>query len=45
MAARPVQGGASAPSERLSRLDWISLAWFLFPLIAATIHSLAGGAQ
>lgn len=43
MAARPVQGGASAPSDRLRPIDWIGLALFLSPLAVAAAHSLAGG--
>lgn len=35
MAARPVQGGASAPSDRLRPIDWIGLALFLSPLAVA----------
>ena len=43
MAARPVQGGASAPSDRLVLVDWISLCVFLSPLAVAAAYSLAGG--
>lgn len=43
MSARVQQGGASASPDRLGMIDWISLAVFALPIIAATVHSIAGG--
>ena len=37
------KGGASASPDRLRLIDYVSLAAFLAPIIAATAHSIAGG--
>ena len=42
MSAATKVGGASASPDRLRLIDWISLAAFTAPIIAATIHSSAG---
>jgi len=42
MSAATKVGGASASPDRLRLIDWISLAAFTAPIIAATIHSLSG---
>ena len=42
MATATQKGGASASPDRLGLIDWISLAAFTAPILAATIHSLAG---
>jgi hypothetical protein len=34
--------GAPASPDRLGLIDWFSLVAFIAPIIAATIHSLAG---
>lgn len=43
MTSATEKGGASAPSDRLQRVDWIGLALFLSPLAIAAAHSIAGG--
>ena len=44
MATATQKGGAAASPERLRLIDWLSLAAFTAPILAATIHSLAGRA-
>lgn len=36
-------GGASDSPDRLRLIDWLSLAAFTAPIVAATVHTLAGG--
>lgn len=37
------QGVASVTPNRLSPLDWLCLAVFASPILAALIHSMTGG--
>lgn len=43
MATATQKGGASVSPDRLRLIDWLSLAAFTAPIIAATLHHLAGG--
>ena len=37
------KGGAPASPERLRLIDYVSLAAFTAPIVAATLHALARG--
>ncbi len=41
--AETMKRGATVSPDRLGLIDWLSLAAFLAPIIAATAHSFAGG--